>query len=128
MRLLSLALTLALVACQQKSPDEKVKDTAKTAGSWAATLCFGGQQWIANSVPKRFIRTSVDAAKKELYKSQQDVAKSDASKALRDRVGHDIAETQHLATELRDAVENRDRPRAAVVVSQLERIAKDLQQ
>ena len=127
MRLLCVVL-IALSACQQKSPDEKLKDTAQTAGSWAATLSFAGEQWIANSVPRRFIRTSVEAAKKELDKSQQDVAKSDASRALRDRIGYDIAEEHRLAIELHDAVEKRDRSRAATIVSQLDRVAKDLQQ
>ena len=120
MRLLCVALAIALCACQ-KSPDEKLKDTAQSAASWAATLSFAGQQWIANSVPKRFIRTSVDAAKKELDKLEQDAASDH-------RIGHDIAETQHLATELRDAVENRDRPRASAIVTQLDNVAKDLQQ
>jgi hypothetical protein len=128
MRLLCVVLTCALVACQHKSPDDKVKDTAKTAASWAASLSFGGHQWVANSVPKRYIRTAADAAKKGLDKSEQDVAGSEASKVLRNRIGHDIAEAERLVTELDDAVEKSDRSRASAAATQLDRIAKDLQQ
>lgn len=99
MRLLCVVLSIALCACQN-SADEK-----QTAASWAATLAFAGQQWVANSVPDSFIRTSVDAAKKELHEPK----------------------AQRLAAELRDAVEAHDKRRAAVAASQLDKLAKDLQ-
>ena len=128
MRPLCFALMIALCACQQKSPDEKLKDTAKTAGSWAASLSFAAQQWAGNSVPKRFVRTFVDAADTQLEKTQQQIATSEASRQLRDRVAADVAGTKREAEALRDAVERRDRLAATSIAAHLDRLARDLQQ
>ena len=121
MKPLCIALALALCACSQ-SPDEKVKDTAQTVSSWAASLSFAGQQWAGNSVPKRFMRTTIDAADKELEKS------AGAVEGKSDRVSRDISEVRHLADELGRAVERRDRQSAIKIASRLDALAQELQQ
>jgi len=126
MKPVCIALAFALCACQQQSPDEKLKDTAKTAASWAATLSFAGEQWIANRVPKRFIRTAVDAAKTGFDRSQKEVSGSGASRSQRDRIGHDIAEANRLGSQLRDVADRGDRTAAAALASRLDHVAKDL--
>ena len=128
MRPLCVALAIALCACQQKSPDERLKDTAKDTASWAASLSFTAEEWAMNSVPKRFVRTSVDAADKALEKTQKDIAKSDGSRALRDRVAADVAGVKREAEALRAAAERSDRLAAVSISARLNTLADDLQQ
>ena len=126
MRSLCVALAIALCACQQKSPDEKLKDTAKNAGSWAASLSFTAEEWALNSVPKRFVRTSVDAANKALEKTQKEIATSEATRALRDKVAADVAGVKHEAEALRDAAERGDRRAAVLIALRLNSFSDDL--
>lgn len=74
---LALAASLAL-ACSSQSPEEKLADAARPAASWLATLRWTGEQWIANSVPKSFVKSTVAEARNDLGKAAEEAEKSPA--------------------------------------------------
>jgi hypothetical protein len=69
-----LALALLLVACGGGASDEERR-------SWRATLQFTAAQWLNNSVPSSFVRTTCESAGKALPREarqlEQAVARND---------------------------------------------------
>jgi hypothetical protein len=121
-----LLVLLLLGGCQHKTPDERLADAAQPVASWAASLSFAAEQWSANSVPNRFIRTATDAANKALDKSAKDVEQSTGRRDLRDRIAHDIAQVRQLSASLNAAAERGDRTSAGSAAATLAHIAADL--
>jgi hypothetical protein len=117
-------LTLAvaaslLLACAAQSPDEKLLDTARPAVSWVATLRMSGEQWIANSVPKSFVKATVAEARKDLLDAAEEAAKSPARPAARLPLQRLLHEARARGFGLARAAEADDRPAAAREVEQL---------
>jgi hypothetical protein len=125
-------LTLAvaaslLLACAAQSPDEKLLDAARPAASWLATLRMTGEQWIANSVPKSFVTSTVAAARKDLLDVAEEAGKSPARPEARLPLQRLMHEARAAGSGLQHAVEAGDRPAAARTVERIrglqERIA-----
>lgn len=110
---------VALLACQQKSPEEELLSKVEPAGSWVSTLEMVGQKWAANSVPTSFVRNSVSAARKEFEKVTKEAAKSEARPDLRAAVRGLVFEAQAAGEGLRRAVEANDRGAVARETSRL---------
>jgi hypothetical protein len=100
---------VALLACQQKSPEEELLAKVEPAGSWVSTLEMVGQKWAANSVPTSFVRNSVSAARKEFEKVVQEAEKSEARPDLRAAVRGLVSEALGAGEGLQRAVEANDR-------------------
>jgi hypothetical protein len=109
---LILAALLAL-ACQSKSPEEKLLKSVQPVGSWLASLEMTGQKWNANSVPASFVRNTTAAFLEEIDKAAEETSKSDARPALRDPLRGLLAEARDAGTGLRRGADAGDR--AAVV-------------
>jgi 3-hydroxyisobutyrate dehydrogenase-like beta-hydroxyacid dehydrogenase len=116
---LALATSLAL-ACTRQSPEEKLLDTAKPAVSWLATLRMTGERWIANSVPKSFVKSTVSEARKDLGKVADETEKSKAPAAERFPLLQLMREGRAAGLGLQKAAEAGDRPGAARQLAQLE--------
>lgn len=110
---------VAVLACQPKSPEEKLLQKAEPVGSWLASLEMAGQKWTANSVPTSFIRNSVAAARKELEKIGKEAAKSEARPELRAALRGLVSEARAAGTGLRRAVEANERGAVAREVGRL---------
>jgi hypothetical protein len=54
-------IACSVVACSGGTPDAEQK-------SWSATLHFTAEQWLDNRVPRSFVRTTCERAKKALPK------------------------------------------------------------
>lgn len=106
------ALSLCL-ACSSQSPEAKLVDAARPALSWVATLRMTGEQWIANSVPKSFVQSTVAAARDDLGKTVDDIAKSTARATVRLPLQRLLHEARAEGFGLRKAVEAGDRTAAA---------------
>jgi hypothetical protein len=115
-RHLAFFLCAALAACRQQSPEQKLLKDVDPAASWMATLQFAGEQWLANSVPTRFVRATVHAAQKDLKKTTRTVDESQASQSLRDTVRHQIDVTTAAAAAVDRAVQDNDRRTVAISV------------
>lgn len=118
-RLAAALAAAALLACQQKSPEEDLMKKVEPVGSWLATLEMSGQKWAANSVPTSFVKNATSAARKQLEKSAKEVTKSPARPEVRNPVRQVIVEAQTASAGLRQAVEANDRPRLAQEVARL---------
>jgi hypothetical protein len=114
----ALALSL-LLGCSRQSPEEKLLDTAKPAASWIATLRMTGERWIANSVPKSFVKATVAEARTDLGKIAEEAGKSPARPAaiVLQRL---LQDARSLALGLERAVKAGDRPAAARQVEQID--------
>jgi hypothetical protein len=129
MRNYTLVLALAasaLLACQSKSPEEKLVQQAQPTGSWIATLRFAGEQWIANRVPASFVRTTAEAARDELGKEIQEASKSPARSDLRSSLQALMTGARSAGGGLAKAVEAGDRPGAAREVGRLAALQGEL--
>jgi hypothetical protein len=113
-----LALSVVL-ACQAKSPEEKLLKTVEPAGSWIGTLEMTGQKWGANSVPTSFVRSTTKVARKQLEKMGEEAAGSAARPAVKIPWQRLIAETGSACAGLRQSVEVNDRGRLAREVARL---------
>jgi|SRR5829696_2996478 len=116
---LAVLAALALIACQQKSPEEELLKKVEPVGSWLATLEMLGQKWAANSVPASFVETTVSAARKAFEKAAEEAAKSAARPELRAPLGQLVSEAEAASAGLRRAVEAGDRPGVARQVALL---------
>ena len=117
------ALALAaglLLACPSPSPSEKLLDATKPAASWIATLRMTGERWIANSVPKSFVQSTVSEARKDLGKVADEAGKSPAPAGERSPLLQLMREGRAAGLGLQKAAEAGDRPAAARQVAQLE--------
>ena len=115
--ILVLFLTLA---CQSKSPEEKLLKAVQPVGSWLASLEMTGQKWNANSVPASFVRTTTAAAQKTMEKASEEASKSNARPGLRDPLRSLLAEAVDSAKNLSHAVDAGDR---ATVAREVRRLA-----
>ncbi|HEY0557962.1 MAG TPA: hypothetical protein VGG20_27175 [Thermoanaerobaculia bacterium] len=124
--ILALAASLAF-ACSRQSPEEKLLDTARPAVSWFATLRMTGERWIANSVPKSFVKSTVGEARKDLGKVADAAGKSPVPAGEKLPLLALMREGRAVGLGLQKAAEAGDRPGAARQVAQLvalqERIA-----
>jgi hypothetical protein len=123
------ALALAaglLLACPSPSPSEKLLDATKPAGSWIATLRMTGEQWIANSVPKSFVKATVDEARNDLDKVVDEAGKSPAPSAARLPLERLLHAARAAAFGLGRAVEAGDRPAVARQVGRLAALQGEL--
>jgi hypothetical protein len=71
---------LLFLACSGGTSDEARR-------SWRATLQFTAEQWLNNSVPSSFVRTTCESARKilprEAEQLEQAVARNDRSAVVR---------------------------------------------
>jgi hypothetical protein len=116
---LAVLAALALLACQQKSPEEELLKKVEPVGSWLATLQMLGQKWNANSVPASFVETTVSAARKEFEKADEEAAKSKARPEVRAPLRQLVSEAEAACAGLLRAVEAGDRPGVAQGVARL---------
>jgi hypothetical protein len=99
-----------LLACSSQSPEEKLLDTAKPAASWVATLRMVGEEWIANSVPESFVKSTVGEARKDLGKVADEAGKSSARPEVKLPLQRLMHEARAAGSGLEKAVEAGDRP------------------
>jgi hypothetical protein len=102
-----------LTACQQKSPEEKLIKDVGPAVSWAASLQYTTEKWLANSAPKAFVRASAEAGEKAFEKAQKSVAESKADSKLRSAIATQLDVSRDAANDLQDALKRGDRRAAA---------------
>jgi hypothetical protein len=112
------ALSLCL-ACSSQSPEAALVDAARPALSWVATLQMTGEKWIDNSIPKSFVQSTVAAARDDLGKTVDDVAKSTARSTVRLPLQRLLHAARIDGFGLRKAVEAGDRTEAARQVERL---------
>src|SRR5215210_4897412 len=110
---------VAILACQEKSPEEELLKKVEPVGSWLATLQMLGQKWTANSVPASFVETTVSAARKEFKKAAEETAKSKARPEVRAPLRQLVSEAEAAGAGLLPAVEAGDRPGVAQGVARL---------
>ena len=115
-RHLAFFLCAAFATCRQQSPEQKLLKDIDPAASWMATLQFAGEQWLANSVPTRFVRATAHAAQKDLKKTARTVEQSQASRSLRDTVRRQIDVATAAAAAVDRAVQDNDRRTVAMSV------------
>jgi len=127
MRLLVVALLLA-AACSQKPPDEKLLDDVQPAASWAASLRFMGEKWLANSVPTAFVKNSADAARKSIEKTAKQIDQSQASAGLRQALRRDAVEVMQAAEQMEAAVDKGDRSGVERAIKELDTVAHDIEE
>jgi hypothetical protein len=116
--ILALAASLVL-ACSRQSPEEKLLDTARPAVSWLATLRMTGERWIANSVPKSFVKATVGEARKDLGKVADAAGKSPVPAGEKLPLLALMREGRSVGLDLQKAAEAGDRPGAARQVARL---------
>jgi hypothetical protein len=108
-RHLVLFFCVAIAACGHKTPEQKLLDTIDPADSWIATLQLTGEKWLANSVPTRFVRSTVDAAKKDFEKVGKALDQSDAPRPMILTVRHQLEVATAAAGDVSQAVQKNDR-------------------
>lgn len=114
-------MVLLLFACQKSSPEETLVKSTDKAAAWLPALQMIGEKWIANSVPANFVNNAADAAEKDFAAADDDISKSTASPALRERLRDDLAAGRRFARALRSAID-RDNPR--LIAPELPTLAK----
>src|SRR5437764_11404781 len=129
MRLPLPVIVLALAAaCSHKPPDEKLLDDVEPAASWAASLRFIGEKWLANSVPTAFVKNSADAARKSIEKTAKQIDQSQASPGLRQALRRDTVTAMRAAEGLEVSVGKGDRNGVQRAIKQFEAVAKDIEE
>lgn len=121
----SLAGLVLLLACPSRSPEQELFRKAEPVGSWLAALQMTGEKWLANSVPRSFVRTSVAAAQDELEKADQEARKSSARPEVRDSLRRLIAAGEAAGKQLRRAAAAGDRGAVPPVVQRLAALHAD---
>jgi outer membrane murein-binding lipoprotein Lpp len=116
---LFLLLSLLLIGCQSKTPEEQLLKAVQPVGSWLASLEMTGRKWNANSVPASFVRNTTAAARKEIDKASEEAGKSTARPGLRDPIRKLLAEAGDAGDGLRRAVDQGDRGGVAREVGRL---------
>jgi hypothetical protein len=115
-----------LLACSSQSPEEKLVDTARPAASWIATLRMAGEEWIANSVPKSFVQSTIDEARNDLGKAADEAEKSPARSAVKLPLQRLMHEARAAGSGLEKAVEAGDRPGVARQVGRIAALQGEL--
>jgi hypothetical protein len=126
---IALAAALSLgIACASQSPEQKLADDARPAISWVATLGMTGERWIANSVPKSFVQSTVAEARKDLGQTVDDAAKSKARADARIPLQRMLHEARAAGSGLEKAADAGDRTGAARQVELLKGLQVQLDQ
>ena len=118
-RLGAVVAAVVLLACQSKSPEEKLLKSAEPIGSWLAALEMAGRKWAANSVPASFVRSSVSAAGDQFKKVAKGAATSETRPEVREPLRRLVADAEAAGEGLRRAVEANDRRQVAREVALL---------
>ncbi|HYU36103.1 MAG TPA: hypothetical protein VEW48_28420 [Thermoanaerobaculia bacterium] len=118
---------VAFLACQQQTPEQELIRKTDAVGPWLAALQMAGEKWTVNSVPARFVRTSVDAAQKAFTKAARETGRSAARAGLRDHLGRLIAGGQAESARLRQAVAAQDRRAAVPAIRALAALSADFE-
>ncbi|HEX3552124.1 MAG TPA: hypothetical protein VIA62_02720 [Thermoanaerobaculia bacterium] len=121
-----LVFAALLAACQHKSPEQELLDKADAVGSWIATLQMAGEKWLANSVPKSFVKSTCKEADRDLDQATGETAKSQARPEVRDPLRQLISQTRAAGASLRRAVATNDRPGAAREAGRLAALGRQL--
>ena len=100
---------LLIAACGHKTPDQKLLEAADPAASWSATLQMTAETWLANSVPRSFVRATVGAANKAFDQAGKDAAQSQARQELRDAIKRQLDLAQAASVDLEQALGKNDR-------------------
>ena len=93
-----------LAACSHKTPEEKLQKDFEPVKSWSATVQFAGEKYDANSVPRAFVRATIDAAEKEYDKAGKAIDESQAQKDLRDQLRRELESSRAAAERLKRRV------------------------
>jgi hypothetical protein len=117
-----------LTACQQKSPEEKLIKDVGPAVSWAASLQYTTEKWLANSAPKAFVKASAEAGEKAFEKAKKSVAESKADSKLRSAIASQLDVSRAAAHDLQDAVKRGDRRAAAQAMARFASAHEALEQ
>ena len=107
---------MLVAACGHKTPEQKLLDTIDPADSWIATLQLTGEKWLTNSVPTKFVRTTVDSAKKDLEKVGKTLDQSDAPRPMIETARHQLEVATAAAGDISQAVQDNDRRTVAISV------------
>lgn len=94
-----------LLACQKKSPEEDLLHKVEPVGSWLASLQMAGEKWAANSLPSSFLRSSLEAARKEFDKADEEAAKSKARAEVTAPLRKLLVEAEAATTALERGIE-----------------------
>ena len=89
---------------RHKTPEEKLQKDFQPVKSWSATVQFAGEKYDANSVPRAFVRATIDAAEKEYDKAGKAIDKSQAQKDLRDQLRRELESSRAAAERLKRRV------------------------
>ena len=119
---------LLVAACGHKTAEQKLLDTIDPADSWIAALQLTGEKWLTNSVPTKFVRTTVDSAKKNLEKVDQALDHSDAPRPMIEAVRHQLEVATAAAGDITQAVQLNDRRAVAISVRRFAAAHAALQQ
>jgi hypothetical protein len=114
-----IAIFTLFVSCGHQTPEQELIQKVEPVGSWLAALQMTGEKWAANSVPKAFVRTSVEAARGPFADAAQAAAESSARPAVRDPLRRLIAEGAAESDRLRRAAAADDRKAAGPVIARL---------
>ncbi|HEX9406535.1 MAG TPA: hypothetical protein VF975_04410 [Thermoanaerobaculia bacterium] len=126
-RHLAFCAFLLLVACSHKTPDQQLLEEADPLASWAATLQFAGEQWLANGVPTSFVRATAGAAEKAFEKTNKAISESHARQELRHAITQQLDIMHAAARDLKQAIEKNDRRTVAESVKRLAAVSAALQ-
>ena len=119
---------LLIAACGHKTPDQKLLEAADPAASWSATLQMTAETWLANSVPRSFVRATVDAANKAFDQTSREVAHSHARQEFRAAIRGQLDVAEAAAGDLKKAIENNDRNAVAGCARRFAAVHSALQQ
>jgi hypothetical protein len=119
-------VVLLLVGCRHKSEEEKLVKALGPAKSWAASLAFMGQAWLANRVPTSLLKHSVDTTRKEIGKARKAVDKSKAPDALRSHCRGALDQIADAAASIEHAVETHDVRSLSREIARCRRVYSDL--
>lgn len=126
-RAAAVVVCVTILGCGQSTPEAKLlKDTHAAAG-WVPALQATGEKWAANSVPRRFVQSAAEAAKKELEKTRTTIRKSNADAELRHRLERDFQSAHDVASVLESAAEKGDPRLLAGPLRELKRVHDDLE-
>jgi hypothetical protein len=124
-RIASFAGIALFLGCSSRTPEQDLLRKTEPVGSWLAALQMTGEKWLANGVPHAFVRTTVEAAQKELAQADQEAKKSSARPEVRDHLRRIIAAGRSEGERLRHAAAAGDRRAGPPVIQRLAALHAD---
>src|SRR5205807_7562313 len=100
MRVFAFVAFILLAGCDRKDADETLIKDVSPAISWVATLQFAAESWMRSDVPRLFVRLDVDHAQTVFDDASKIVARSPASRSLRDDIRRQLAIAHPAAEDL----------------------------